>query len=44
MIIYRQQTVARVTDLHLEQIDFKVLIQDKKLNEEVTCSLKELSF
>ena len=27
IIIYRQQIVAGVTDLHLEQIDFKVLIR-----------------
>ena len=27
IIIYRQQTVAGVTDLHLEQIVFKVLIR-----------------
>ena len=45
IIIYRQQTVAGVTDLHLEQIVFKVLIgQDQKLNEEVTCNANELSF
>ena len=45
IIIYRQQTVAGVTDPHLEQIVLKFLFgQDQKLNEEVTSNANELSF
>ena len=41
IIIYRQQTVAGVTDLHLEQIVLKGLIRSGSKAEEVTCNAND---